>query len=239
MDHCQPSSRRQWAAQQAHGSSRCFPRRALPRGWGAVTGPPAWRVRPCRGPGPRPAAGGWALLDTQPPSPQDPRPQLRGLQAITSSLALTPRPPHKEPWDDAGPPRNPGGSPSLVPPLTPLKGPSLAPVTQLPTWARGGGRQGQRASAQARTAAPHCPPRCPEQDPRPDTEGQTAGHHPHWGALLGCLETWALHPTTAPGDGSESLAQLGAIHEGRSCPLAWTQPVAFGQWGLCFHSRGT
>lgn len=124
-------------------------------------------------------------------------------------------------------------------PLTPLKGHWLAPVTQLPTWARGGGRQGQRASAQAHTADPHCPPCCPEQDPRPDTEGLTAGHHPRRGALLGCLETWAPHPTTAPGDGPESLAQPGAIHEGQSCPLAWTPLVAFGQWGLCSRSRGT
>lgn len=59
-----------------------------------------------------------------------------------------------------------------------------------------------------------------------------AEHHPCQGAMLACLETWAPHPTTVPGDGSESLAQSGEIREGQRCPQAWTQLVAFGHLGL-------
>ena len=101
------------------------------------------------------------------------RPWLRGPQAIPplvtlSSLAL---PPHKEPWDDAGPPRNPGGSPSHVLPLIPLKGPSSAPVTQLPTWA---GVEAIRDSVHLPSLAlliPTDPHVIPEQDPGLSTEG--------------------------------------------------------------------
>ena len=57
--------------------------------------------------------------------------------------------------------------------------------------------------------------------------------------MLGCLERWAPHPTTVPGDSSESLAQSGEIREGQRCPQAWTQLVAFGHLGLRSRSRRT
>lgn len=116
MDHCQPSPAEVGSPAEpprvpagACGSSGHFPRRALLRAghchWGPSMGGEAQREvggAPQAAPASQPQGPPSLAQGAPKPSPPSGHPVFSGAA------------PCKEPWDDAGPPRNPGGSPSHV-----------------------------------------------------------------------------------------------------------------------------